>query len=204
MKFRGILVAVGIALLSASPAQGAVQSLHVVNQVGVSAGWLRHVERAISEVANGPLRRAWHTPRIRFGRTGWTVTLTAVSEVMGTSGTHGYFNSPPMPNAPFADATGRGATLSRAMSHEIFEMLVDPTTMRLFDGWSLEVCDPVAEDLALTVHGVTLADFVSPAWFQQHSRGPWDFDRALTRPGDLEMGYLQRADGAVIGGWAPS
>ena len=72
-------------------------------------------------------------------------------------------------------------------------MLVDPTIRD--DGnwgrmalagkkaWLVEVGDPVEDSrFSYTRDGVTLSDFVTPAWYRGGSKGPWDFTGAVKRP----------------------
>jgi len=79
------------------------------------------------------------------------------------------------------------------LSHELLEMLADPWINWCATGndskiYALEVCDAVeADDLGYDIDGVRVSDFVTPAWFEPHVRGPVGFQEA-------------RLQGAGIGG----
>jgi hypothetical protein len=49
-------------------------------------------------------------------------------------------------------------------SHELLEMLEDPSGAAARDGYPFEVCDPV-ENAGYYVRGVLVSDFVTPGWF---------------------------------------
>ena len=94
---------------------------------------------------------------------------------------------------------------SLAASHEMLEMLADPFGSRLVPGGSpkpgqglveilVEVCDPVGSpDLAYTVNGVLVSDFITPNY---HDPAPvpgvrYSFSGAIQRPRDIAPGgYL--------------
>jgi len=64
-------------------------------------------------------------------------------------------------------------------SHEVAEMLVDPSVNRFAHGVFMEVADPVVcchYDLTLSDASVVpVSDFVLPTWFTPNSIGPYDF-----------------------------
>ncbi len=84
-------------------------------------------------------------------------------------------------------------SVSRVVSHEVLELLVDPDA----DAWepgppgsryALEVCDPVQASSYL-LDGCEVSDFVGPAWFDcQESR----------TPGGLSLGPLELAPGGYV------
>jgi hypothetical protein len=59
------------------------------------------------------------------------------------------------------------------------EMLEDPTTNVRSYGFQREVCDPV-ENIGYYVVGDIVSDFVTPAYFQLGSKGPWDYLGSIT------------------------
>lgn len=94
--------------------------------------------------------------------------------------------------------TANKTAISMAASHELVEMLVDPS-MNLEvmkpDGKLVhryEVADPV-EDLHFMVNGIRMTDFVYPAYFESfHKPGSVKFDhlRVLRRPFQIHVrGY---------------
>ena len=54
--------------------------------------------------------------------------------------------------------------VSRMISHEVFEILVNPVTDKYLGQFELEVCDPVSGNFFM-VAGVAIADWVTPRWF---------------------------------------
>lgn len=85
------------------------------------------------------------------------------------------------------DCVRYGISWTVDLSHEAFEMRVDPRTDRvqvLPDGRTalMESCDPVEDDLqAIDVDGVKITNFVLPSYFNQGPR-PWDYGQRLTGP----------------------
>lgn len=90
-----------------------------------------------------------------------------------------------------------GATLSSVLSHELLEMLADPTCVRFAaDGRHIvEVCDPVEENGYL-IEGVQVSNFVLPSYFSGGA-GPWDFNGQLAGacPALLPGGYIMEWTG---------
>ena len=77
-------------------------------------------------------------------------------------------------------------------SHELAEMLVDPSAARFINGWYAEVADPVVcchYDATLSDGAVVpLSDFVLPHWFDPRSAGPYDFDDSQYVQRPLQLG----------------
>jgi hypothetical protein len=80
---------------------------------------------------------------------------------------------------PVRKAGGQPSTgdwsVSSVLSHEVLEMFVDPNcNLWANDGkgkvYSVEVCDPV-EAPTYTVDGVSVSNFVTPAWFDPLEKG---------------------------------
>jgi hypothetical protein len=114
-------------------------------------------------------------------------------------GTHVDRNGQPMAYVEY------GPTWSLTASHEVLEMLADPTGMRFVTGdapsaesdrveFLLEVCDPCqGADNAYTVNGVLVSDFYTPAYFEPlfTCGSKYSFCGALRSPRDvLPRGYL--------------
>ncbi len=185
------------------PADAPSQTITVVNQAKVRPSVLAKVERAVA-AQSLQLRAAWDTPCVQFGTGGWKVYL----KVGGTEphGEHYFYGQ------PYALLWTSGASVqgwSRSFSHEVVEMLEDPTldVRYLQDGstWQREIADPV-EGLGYRIDGVYMSDFVTPLWYAGASTGaevlcqgvscaddspliapavnagPWDQMRALEAP----------------------
>ncbi|MBR0828728.1 hypothetical protein JQ596_24635 [Bradyrhizobium manausense] len=98
-------------------------------------------------------------------------------------------------------------TVSKAASHELFEMVLDPMANLWADKnkrteYAYEVCDAV-EDESFKVNGLEMSNFVYPSWFEpfKHPRGTkFDHLGSLTEPFSMtEGGYIiKRVDGRDI------
>lgn len=108
----------------------------------------------------------------------------------------------------------KGQSWTVTASHEILEMLVDPS-INLTVIWQpescggllypYEVCDPCeADEHGYEIDGVTVADFVYPAWFEPF-RPPgtrFDFQNKIQKPFELlPGGYIGVYDLASGSGW---
>jgi hypothetical protein len=99
-----------------------------------------------------------------------------------------------------------GAAPGPTISHELLELMADPTTntskvavwppnSRLPANIAYEDCDPVEDDSysITTPRGAAgVSNFVLPSWFVPNSQGPWDFLQRLSGPLTMTPGgYLQ-------------
>ncbi len=103
-----------------------------------------------------------------------------------------------------------GGLPSVTLSHEVLEMLADPDVNLIAMGndpnsgakfYAYEVCDAVeADNLGYQIYGVTVSDFVTPAWFESF-RSPnstqFSFKKNVTAP-------FQLAAGGYIGVYDPT
>lgn len=108
---------------------------------------------------------------------------------------------------PVLDNHGTALTgklsVSSVLSHEVLEAWGDPGCnywASSDDGvlHALELCDAVEADSYLR-NGVSVSDFVLPAWFDPQAKGPTNFLRTLTKPFTLRGGgyEVQLANGQV-------
>jgi hypothetical protein len=142
----------------------------------------------------------------------WPMRVLDDIEVGGAAGIHEDKNG-----QPFALITASSDlnTWSLTVSHEAFEMLVDPFGNRVIAGDSpksdqgrasilVEVCDPSeAADYAYSVNGILVSDFYTPNFFDPvNAPGVrYSFTGALTGPRQvLPGGYLSWQD-AASGHW---
>jgi hypothetical protein len=96
-----------------------------------------------------------------------------------------------------ASVTTGDWSVSSVLSHEVLEMYVDPNcNLWSSNGhgrvYSLEVCDPV-EAPTYEVNGVSVSNFVTPAWFDPQAPKTAQFDKLgnLAAPfGILPGGYV--------------
>jgi hypothetical protein len=88
-------------------------------------------------------------------------------------------------------------SVSSVLSHEVLEMFIDPNcNLWASDGkgsvYSFEVCDPV-EAPSYNVNGISVCNFVTPAWFDPMAPATAQFDKLgqLTAPlSILRGGYV--------------
>jgi len=131
----------------------------------------------------------------------WPVIV--VAEVQGAAGFHSDNNG-----QPFA-LVEAGASWSLTASHEVLEMLGDPSGDRLVAGPSpmpgqgrveflVEVCDPSEDDaFAYTVNDVLVSDFYTPHFFDPTKEDgvQYSFTGKITEPRQvLRGGYLSWHD----------
>ena len=87
-------------------------------------------------------------------------------------------------------------SVSSVLSHEVLEMFVDPNcnlwaNNNRGSAYSYEVCDPV-EAPTYVVDGVSVSNFVTPAWFDPQAAKTAQFDR---------LGLLHAAFSILKGGY---
>jgi hypothetical protein len=57
-------------------------------------------------------------------------------------------------------------TISRLVSHEVFEIMVNPMQDKYHDNLEMEVCDPVMNDCFLEPRSnVYISNWITPSWF---------------------------------------
>lgn len=188
---------------AACPPGVPTQTFTVIDQAGVRSRALVAAQRAVT-AQSLQVRAAWGTPCARFAAGGWPLYLKHGGGE--PRGEHYFYGR------PFGLIWTSGATVegwSRDFSHEVVEMLEDPTldVRYVHDGssWQREIADPV-EDLGYRLDGVYVSDFVTPAWYAGASTasdvscqglicadassliapaagaGPWDQMQVLTEP----------------------
>jgi hypothetical protein len=86
------------------------------------------------------------------------------------------------------DSAKRGSPilLGRTISHELFEMVVNPHLtggITSFGSKKIyrEVCDPV-RSMQINVGGVILSNFVYPSWFSPEGKHPFDYAESIQAP----------------------
>lgn len=148
----------------------------------------------------------------------WKVWLLNTSDVPGDLGYHEADTGTPEAKIYVETDILSGSEISVTISHELLEMLADPTTTRMgpvIDGaqYIVEVCDAVESDtdgyqkLGLT-HSVQVSNFVLPAYYESGAAGPWDFRKLLTapcptlRPGGYSMFYKDSAWSSTMARYA--
>jgi hypothetical protein len=89
-------------------------------------------------------------------------------------------------------------SVSSVLSHEVLEMFIDPNcNLWANDGkgsaYSFEVCDPV-EAPTYEVSGVSVSNFVTPAWFDPQAAATAEFDKL----GQLKAPFTMVKGGYVV------
>lgn len=148
------------------PAGAPVQTITIINQAHARPFALAKIERAMVDQSI-QLQAAWGTPCVQFAPGGWKVYLTFGPN----QGSYYAHFIDPVTGVPWATVATSGTAYpswSSAFSHELIEMLVDPTTTRSYthnpSEGNLEVADPV-EHRAYRLDGLWVSDFVLPAWY---------------------------------------
>jgi hypothetical protein len=77
--------------------------------------------------------------------------------------------------------------LSIILSHEVFEMIVNPKMSASPEGIFKEVSDPVMEDF-YDVDGVLISDWVYPSWFSPSGTYPFNKLGTLKKPFEIAKG----------------
>jgi hypothetical protein len=164
---------------------------------------------AMQSYIDGPFHDAWGLPAalvtVPLGLSApegaWSVILYDRSTVPGAEGYH-VDPGTPIGYVACADAREDGLPWSLPASHEILEMIVDPSAS-LTVLWVLngahgqrmkEACDGCEDpSFAVNWRGVMLSAFSLPADFVQGSPGPWTYPviPSITEAGALaEGGYM--------------
>jgi hypothetical protein len=130
-----------------------------------------------------------------------TMALNIVESLNGPAGVHTNFQG-----QPSAEAVN-GGQLSITLSHELLEMLVDPSGTRVIQAADLdpysggqqvnylvEVCDP-CDVYSYDIDGVPVSDFVLPSFYDPNATGKVDFAGFLARPLTVPLGcYISWLD----------
>jgi hypothetical protein len=131
----------------------------------------------------------------------------------------GGFHSDDTHNQPYSVVANQAGWMM-AVSHEVIEMCIDPFGQRLVSGpvielhggtqvlgntivsYIVEACDaPESHGFAIPMSGysVALSDFVTPAFYQPATGGPFDHMRRIQTPFQiLSGGYLSYMDARKI------
>lgn len=120
---------------------------------------------------------------------GWKAVLLDYNSKDGNLGYHTplWQSSPPIAYV-FTQTTRQSRqTVSRVLSHEIIEMIVDPRDERMqqIDGvtYLVEACDPVhLDEWGYSKNGVLVSNFVTPDYYRITGGSRFDFRNLLTGP----------------------
>lgn len=175
---------------------GGSRTVNVVNLAGLSWARIRHFEPGVLQDANLYVRSYWGGRAVTFVNggspfRGWRMIFTwRQFRDRAMLGAHGVDRYGPFAVVSVTAARRAGAPVSLVASHELNEMMVDPSsTWATNDGFRVEIVDPVQDQYAV-MKGVAVADFVTPDWFVWGSPGPWDAAGVLDTDHETTAGGL--------------
>ena len=178
--------------------KGAAETIWVTNRSNaISDATIKKDIPSWEQAANGAFSKAWETPKvcIRFAK---KVPFGAVGAVFQNKGSvkgalayHTELHGQPFIVVYAGVGKYYGYNNSVSFTHELFELLADPTISRLEQGyfdplvyegktsyvlpvlvdWAAEVCDPV-EAYAYSIRGVQISDWITPQWFDAPGSPP--------------------------------
>jgi hypothetical protein len=172
---------------------------------------LAEVAGALNEQLQADVAPAWKVaatvgayPKAPTGT--WRLELHQTIEVEGAAGFHSDERGQPYAKVALSDGNW-----SVTASHELIEMVVDPTGARLhtaaaLSGWQgdtprvrylVEAADP-CEEIHYEVGGVPVSDFILPSFYRSSPRGSlagYSHTGAITKPLQiLDGGYISFED----------
>lgn len=192
-----------------------MQEIAVLNRSTVATDDEVHaIVDAAQQDLNQNFMPAWGTPaRLSFvprdDQTSWqnksNLVILDTSDEANALGYHDYTPEGLPIGKAFAKTDQMyGAKLSVTVTHELWEMLVDPNIRLTVQDdrrgvfVAYESADAVeADELAHDVNGVAVSNFVLPSYFVNGAQGPYDFGHVLKEPFEL-------AEGGYESFWAPT
>lgn len=124
----------------------------------------------------------------RLPKSAWPIFLNRHSKEANALGWHDWSDGKVFSRVFVGDCIRLNLDWSVTLSHEVDEMILDPTINRVWimpngEKAAFEACDPVEDDsLGYRVDGHRMSDFVLPRYFSTNHDGPWDFRKALKGP----------------------
>jgi hypothetical protein len=165
----------------------------------VSLAELQQYAAALQQQVDNDLAPAWNvranisTPVAGDAIPPGTWPIRIVDSLSGAGGVHLDDQG-----QPYAEVVNDDR-LSITISHELLEMLVDPSGTRLMQapdldpdsdqhqvGYLVEVCDP-CEVYSYPIDGVPVSDFILPSFYEPNAVGPVDFLGILAGPLPQEL-----------------
>jgi hypothetical protein len=184
-----------------------VALINQANEGAVSSAALQQYAAALQQQVDNDFAPAWNVRAdISVLNAGddippGTFPLNIVSSLPGQAGVH--TNDQGQPSAEAVN----GDQLSITLSHELLEMLVDPSGTRVIQAADLdpysggqqvsylvEVCDPCVV-YSYDIDGVPVSDFVLPSFYDPDATGQVDFAGFLAGPLTVPLGcYISWLD----------
>jgi hypothetical protein len=208
-------------------ASGRVLTIFIRNQAPryISDRTIRHDIPAWEQAANKDFAPEWGTPQVKLvlsdvpppgAITAWFVNK---GNVQGALAYHTVTDGAPKIVVYAGTGAYYGYNNSVSFTHELFELLADPTISQTNQGWPYpyinvvgqgalsqdpgtfwfqEVCDPVEESF-WDINHVQISDFITPNWFNDEtgSGGFFDWMGVTQAPFTIERGgYASWWDGS--------
>lgn len=184
-----------------------VALINQTNGDAVPPATLQQYAAALQQQVNNHLAPAWNvSAEISVLAAGDvippdTFPLTIVDSLTGRAGVHTNYQGQPSAEVVNNDQ------LSITLSHELLEMLVDPSGTNVIEAADLdpyaggqqvqylvEVCDPCVI-YSYDIDGVSVSDFVLPSFYQPGTTGQVDFAGFLAQPLTVPLGcYISWLD----------
>lgn len=131
----------------------------------------------------------------------WPIYIMDTADIAGALGYHLDSQGRVSGKVFAGDCLRDGVSWTVDLTHELAEMMIDPTCDTLItlpDGRKTvrEAADPVEDDaFGYEISGVLVSNFVLPSYFNQGS-GPWDFQKTLSgaAPALAGGGYISILD----------
>jgi hypothetical protein len=202
--------------------QGPHITIYIQNHASsyISTAKIRKDIPAWEKAANGSFSRAWKTPQvtIKMGKPragAASAVFVPKGSVQGALAYHRVRDGEPQIVVYAGTGKYYGYNNSVSFTHELFELLADPTTSQMNQGlpdstvwvgqtpdflftpaiWFNEVCDPV-ESYAYSINHVQISDWITPNWFNDGVNGGFDHMDLIHQPLTvLRGGYAQYFDG---------
>lgn len=182
-----------------------MQIVQLINQsTALSAESLNLIVPALQEQVNRDFAPLWGvSANITIGTDPWpaqpdtyAIYLKDRCDISTDLGYHLDSTGTPTAQVGCQDALDDGQTISSVISHELLEMLADPSAQRMQGSYIVEVCDPVEQD-TYTIGNIAVSNFVTPRYFGLSQVGQFDQLNYLSagvptlRPG----GYMMHWNG---------
>ncbi len=125
----------------------------------------------------------------------WNMVFVDTADVANALGYHDYYHGQPLAKIFVETTLDDGQDVCVTASHELVEMLVDPTAAIAVKGpngyqYAYETADP-CEQQTFKVLGLNMTDFITPQWFEniKHPAGTkYDYLGLIKKPFQLLSG----------------
>ncbi len=175
-------------------------TIYLVDQSKRHPGYAKALLQPLRDFVDMHFAPVWGTPCVlAVAKTpvakAWNLIFIDNTDEADALGYHEYYKGMPLGKVFVQTTLDAGEDVCVTTSHELAEMLVDPTANLTAKGpkgllYAYETGDPVEESF-FTVRGQKMTNFVTPQWFEnfKHAAGTkYDFLGHLKKPFTLERG----------------